>query len=97
MKLSRSTYYHQPHREAKQLKSDIELREVIEEIHLKFPGYGYRRVREHLLREGICVNTKRIRRIMKRFELFSCVEKWLKPRGGAIGKKLVYPQTSFEE
>jgi putative transposase len=91
MKLARSTYYHRPKREAQQLKSDMELREVIEKIHLEFPGYGYRRVHEHLLREGIRVNSKRIRRIMKRFELFSCVKKWLKPRGGALGKKLVYP------
>lgn len=95
MKISRSTYYHRPKRAAQQLKSDMELREVIEKIHLEFPGYGYRRVHEHLLREGIRVNSKRIRRIMKRFELFSCVKKWLKPRGGALGKKLVYPNLLY--
>lgn len=91
MKLARSTYYHRPVREERLLQSDMKLRETIEQIHMKFPGYGYRRIHEHLLRQGNRVNSKRIRRIMKRFELFSCLKKWLRPRGGAIGKKLVYP------
>jgi transposase InsO family protein len=71
--------------------TDMQLRDKIEEIHMDFPGYGYRRIREHLLREGKCVNSKRIRRIMKTYELFSCLKKWLRPRGGALGKRLVFP------
>lgn len=89
MKLNRSAYY----RNAKcdVFKSDMELRDKIEQIHMQFPGYGYRRIREHLLREGIRVNSKRIRRIMKTYELFSCLKKWLQPRGCAIGKRLTFP------
>lgn len=34
-----------------------------------FPGYGYRRVTVELNRRGISVNSKRIRRVMKKFNL----------------------------
>ncbi len=91
MGLTRSTFYREGKLARNQLTTDMELREKIEQIHLVFPGYGYRRVRIHLLREGIRVNAKRIRRIMKKYELFSCLKKWLRPRGAAIGKKLVHP------
>lgn len=91
MGIAESTFYHQPCREEKQLKRDLVLKDAIEKIHEDLPGYGYRRVREHLLREGVTVNTKRIRRVMKNFELFSCLKKWLRPRGVAMGKQLRYP------
>lgn len=69
----------------------MKLRDKIEQIHLEFPGYGYRRIREHLLDEGIRVNSKRIRRVMKKYSLFSCLKKWLRPRGVAMGKQLRHP------
>jgi transposase InsO family protein len=90
MRLSRSAFYRKP-KPSRQSLSDMELRDKIEQIHLTFPGYGYRRVHEHFLREGIHVNGKRIRRIMRKYELFSCLKKWLRPRGAALGKRLVYP------
>lgn len=91
MGISRATYYHSPLSEERQMKSDMELREKIESIHLELPGYGYRRIRNHLKDEGIIVNSKRIRRVMKRFEIFSCLKKWLRPKGAAIGKRLTHP------
>ncbi len=91
MGISRATYYHCPTREEDQRKRDLELRDQIERIHLRFPGYGYRRVREHLLRGGSRVNAKRIRRIMRTYSLFSSVKKLMKQRGGALGKRLVFP------
>ena len=91
MGLARASYYHNPKREVLQLKRDMELRSKIEEIHTELPGYGYRRVREHLLREGITVNTKRIRRVMKSYSLFSSVQKLFKRRGERLGKRLVFP------
>jgi transposase InsO family protein len=69
----------------------MELRAKIEKIHLEFPGYGYRRIREQLLRDGITVNTKRIRRVMKTYSLFSSVQKLFKQRGQRLGKRLVFP------
>lgn len=89
--ISRATFYNEPIREAKQLSRDLELRNVIEEIHTELPGYGYRRVREHLLREGKTVNGKRIRRVMKKYNIFSCVRKMFKQRGTHTGVRLVYP------
>jgi transposase InsO family protein len=91
MGIPRATFYHQPIRAERQLKRDMELKEKIERIHLELPGYGYRRIREHLLREDQRVNAKRIRRVMKRFELFSCLKKWLRPRGARLGKQLRFP------
>ena len=90
MGISRATFYHKGKREEDQLARDLELRGVIEKIHLELPGYGYRRIREHLLREGKSVNSKRIRRIMQKYSLFSCVKKLFKKRGENIGKQLVF-------
>jgi|SRR6185437_6420543 len=91
MGIARSTFYHKDLREQERQKRDLELRGKIEKIHLRFPGYGYRRIREHLLREGITVNAKRIRRIMKTYSLFSSLKRMVKRRGEVIGKQLVFP------
>ena len=91
MRLSRSTYYHKPTGKEARIQSDLELRDAIEEIHVDLPGYGYRRIREHLLREGKRVNGKRIRRVMKNFSLYSCVKKFVKPRGTNTGVRLYHP------
>lgn len=91
MGLARSTYYHQPTRQEKIQERDIELREAIEGIHIELPGYGYRRVREHLLRQGKIVNAKRIKRVMRTYSLYSCIKKLMKPRGSAAGVKLFFP------
>lgn len=91
MGISRATYYHKGKREEDQLARDLELRGAIERIHLELPGYGYRRIREQLLRDGKSVNSKRIRRIMQKYSLFSCVKKLFKKRGENLGKQLVFP------
>lgn len=89
--LSRASFYRMPSREENQLKRDLELKSVIEEIHSELPGYGYRRVREHLLREGKTVNSKRIKRVMRKYGIFSCIKKMCKPRGSQTEVRLVYP------
>ena len=91
MGLARASYYHKPTRQEKLQERDMALRHAIEEIHLELPGYGYRRIREHLLRQGIRVNSKRIKRVMKTYCLYSCIKKLMKPRGGAAGVKLFFP------
>lgn len=91
MGISRATFYHSPVREEKQMASDMELRTLIEDIHLELPGYGYRRIRAHLLREGKRVNHKRIKRVMKKYSLFTCLKKLLRQRGASAGVKLFYP------
>lgn len=91
MGIARATYYHEPMREQHQQQRDMFLRNKIEEIHVELPGYGYRRIYQHLLREGLRANGKRIRRVMKKYELFSCLKKWLRPKGARIGKRLTFP------
>ena len=53
-------YYH-----PKRAPSEGELREKIEALCLQYPKYGYRRIRELLLRQGYTVSHRRVARIMK--------------------------------
>jgi transposase InsO family protein len=93
MGLSRAVYYYEPFESSKEY-SDFEVRDMIEKIHQEFPAYGYRRVYHHLLRQDIRINGKRIKRIMKEFELFTCLKKWMRPRGTHSSVKLCYPNIS---
>ena len=62
MGISRSTYYYKP----KGSKSyDADLADRINDIALKYPYYGYRRVTAVLKRDGTVVNHKKVYRIMK--------------------------------
>jgi putative transposase len=62
--LARSTFYYRQ-RQPTPVVSDQDLRDRIEDIHGELPSYGYRRIAEELKREGLVVNGKRIRRVMK--------------------------------
>jgi putative transposase len=76
MGLALSTYYYKPKTSEKvKAMRDADLRDKIEAIHLKFPTYGYRRIAKTLLREGLRVNTKRIRRVMQENSLFPTLKK----------------------
>ena len=49
--------------------SEGELRSEIETLCLQYPKYGYRRIRELLLRQGYTVSHRRVARIMKEANL----------------------------
>src|SRR5215467_447756 len=69
--LAASSFYYKPnpqHRRRRE-KQDEKLRQQIEQIHEEFTGYGYRRIANELARRGLRVNEKRIRRVMKKFDL----------------------------
>jgi len=66
--MARSSYYYRK-RQATPEVTDQELRNRIDAIHEELPGYGYRRIRKHLKLEGLVVNGKRLRRIMKLYGL----------------------------
>ena len=70
-KLSPSSYYYKPDpkRAKKRDDEDDKLRQQIDQIHEELPGYGYRRIVRELKRRGIHANGKRIRRLMKKFDL----------------------------
>lgn len=68
--LASSTYYYRPTTSRRTgHRRDARLRQQIEAIQAEFPSYGYRRVHEELVRRGRKVNSKRIRRVMSKFEL----------------------------
>ena len=70
MELSRSTYYYRPQgASATKRQADADVRDRIEEIALKFPRYGYRRMTAQLRREGWSVNHKRVLRVMRESDL----------------------------
>jgi putative transposase len=73
MGMARSTYYYQSKREEnlkKRAKSDSDLVDEIQKIHLEAPVYGHRRLYHALLRKGILINKKKIRRLQKEFDLW---------------------------
>ena len=64
LNVSRSWFYEQP-RPLNGESEDLILRDLIEEIVLEFPGYGYRSVTAQLHRDGHIVNHKRVLRVMR--------------------------------
>jgi transposase InsO family protein len=60
----RSSYYYEA-----QSSNDGVLRETIEQVHARWPFYGYRRVTAQLKREGLPVNSKAVRRVMKTLDV----------------------------
>jgi len=82
MGLARSTYYYrlknEPKVKLRELK-DLEVKELIDGVHIQFPVYGYRKLHEELVRRGALINEKKIRRIQAKFGLFATqVRKWIK-------------------
>lgn len=82
MGLPKSTYYYQLKNEPKvKLREvrDAQARDLIDSVHIDFPVYGYRKLHAELLRRGILLNEKKIRRIQAKFGLFATqVRKWIK-------------------
>jgi putative transposase len=66
--LSTSGYYYQA--SGARVVADVELKDRIDAIHLDLPAYGYRRLQVELERQGIHVNGKRVRRVMRQYGLF---------------------------
>lgn len=73
------------------MRSDLELKTMIQKVHEDFPGYGYRRLKLHLKNEGITANSKRIRRVMKIYQIFSSRRKRVGPKGIKAYNQLYYP------
>jgi putative transposase len=61
LELSRSSVYYQP---LPLPEAELALMRRIDEIHLKLPFYGSRRIRDQLQREGYQVNRKKVQRLM---------------------------------
>lgn len=61
LKLNRSSLYYEP---VPQDPEELALMRRIDEIHLKYPFYGSRRIAQELSQEGDPVNRKRVQRLM---------------------------------
>jgi len=64
LELPRSSYYY-----TKLEKQETEIKKDIERLAGNWPVYGYRRITEHLKREGYLINSKRVRRLMGEMRL----------------------------
>ncbi len=62
LNLSRSSVYYQ---NKEQPAPELKLMQQIDEVHLKYPFYGSRRIRDWLENDGQIVNRKRIQRLMR--------------------------------
>jgi putative transposase len=60
--VARSTAYYRPEPAS---EADLALMRLIDEIHLKLPFYGSRRIRDELEDQGHRVNRKRVQRLMR--------------------------------
>jgi len=60
--VSRSGLYYKP---VEMDAEDLSLMRRIDALHLAFPFFGSRKLRELLSREGYCVNRKRVQRLMR--------------------------------
>jgi len=92
MGLARSSYYYQPQGATPEKRqAEADLRDRLEEIALRFPRYGYRRITRQLQREGFPVNHKRVLRLMRASDLLvKCRRKWLSTTDSRHGFR-VYP------
>jgi len=75
MKLARSSFYYRPRDKDARNKADADLRDRIEAICLGFPRYGYRRVTAALKRQNLCVNHKKVLRLMRESDLLCRVKR----------------------
>ena len=64
--VARSTAYYRPEPIS---QADLTLMRLIDEIHLQYPFYGSRRIRDELQVRGHPVNRKRVRRLMRQMGL----------------------------
>lgn len=86
LELNRSSVYYQP---AEVSDEDLKLMRLIDEIHLKRPFYGSRRIRDDLRDLGYPVNRKKVQRLMRLMGISALYPKANTSRPGKGHK--VYP------
>jgi len=70
MRLSMSSYYYDPKvSRAEKEEQDADLRSKVEQIRVIHPRAGYRMLREYLKRSGVNIGERRLRSVLKKFEL----------------------------
>jgi putative transposase len=70
MNLAESTYYADPKVSRKERDElDADIRGKVEQIRVEFPRTGYRMLLGHLKRQGVKIGERKLRRILKKFDL----------------------------
>lgn len=86
LNINRSNIYYLPSGEKEE---DLDIMKLIDEIHLKRPFYGVRRIKDDLFELGHIVNRKKITRLMK---LMNIEALYPKPRLSLVNKAhKIYP------
>lgn len=86
LNINRSNIYYLPSGEKEE---DLDIMKLIDEIHLKRPFYGVRRIKDDLFELGHIVNQKKITRLMK---LMNIEALYPKPRLSLVNKAhKIYP------
>ena len=86
LKLNRSTVYYQSKNVSEE---DLKLMRRIDEMHLKRPFYGSRRIRDWLWEEGFDINRKRVQRLMRQMGIVALYPKAKTSKPGKGHK--IYP------
>jgi len=86
LNLNRSTVYYPP---SPVSADDLRLMRRIDEMYLKRPFYGSRRLRDWLQDEGITVNRKRVQRLMRQMGMVAIYPKARTSKPGKDHK--IYP------
>ena len=86
LKLNRSTVYYQSKNVSEE---DLKLMRRIDEMHLKRPFYGSRRIRDWLWEEGHDINRKRVQRLMRQMGIVALYPKAKTSKPGKGHK--IYP------
>lgn len=90
--VSSSTVYYRPKvsREERE-RQDANLRGEIERVQSEFPQSGYRTVRQYLIRSGMRVGERRIRRVMGKYSLHARLKRAFKKTTDSNHPHRVYP------
>jgi len=72
LSLNRSTAYYRPKETS---DDDLQIMRRIDEMHLKRPFYGSRRIRDWLMAENHDINRKRVQRLMRRMGIMALYPK----------------------
>lgn len=72
LSLSRQTYYYTPCGESAE---NLHYMKLIDKKYTDFPVYGVRRITAALHRDGVVINEKRVRRLMRKMGLFAIYPK----------------------
>lgn len=86
LSINRSSLYFKPIGES---ELNLDLMSHIDKIHLKYPTYGVLRMQDQLLEQGIEINHKRVRRLMRKMNINAI---YPKPNLSRLGRaKYIYP------